>query len=48
MHDDEFEDVDDQSDEDNGSGKIFSQGPLVQFYYSECPLVGISIGVLPT
>ena len=25
MHDDEFEDVDDQSDEDNGSGQIFSQ-----------------------
>ena len=40
MHDDEFEDVDDQSDEDNGSGQIFLQVrttcPIVPFWVSTC------------
>ena len=40
MHDDEFEDVDDQSDEDNGSDQIFSQVrttcTIVLFWVSTC------------
>ena len=40
MHDDEFEDVDDQSDEDNGSDQIFSRVrttcTIVPFWVSTC------------